>query len=319
MGSIVKRLIGYLLIAGTAVGSVVAVNNAQNIIDWWRLRDYQPSATISRLADTTQMNDLGRRLFYVHNPAILDKSSFQTSCTVGEATIVLGCYVSNQRIYIYDVTDVRLDGVEEVTAAHEMLHAAYDRLPSSEKERIGVLLNDAYNKTDNNRLRENIKSYKDRDPSIVTNELHSILGTEVRDLPKDLEEYYSQYFIDRNTVVTLAEAYSAEFVKREKQIEDYDKNLTVLNGDITLRQAGLSLKSEALKQERRLLESQRNNPAAFNQAVDGYNENVVVYNNEVNALKVLIDEYNKLIVLRNSIAIEERELVEAIDTRESVL
>ena len=37
-------------------------------------------------------------------------------------TAVLGCY-ANREISIFNVTDQRLDGIREVTAAHEMLHA----------------------------------------------------------------------------------------------------------------------------------------------------------------------------------------------------
>ena len=36
--------------------------------------------------------------------------------------------------YIYNVNDERLNGLKEVTAAHEMLHAAYERLPESDKK-----------------------------------------------------------------------------------------------------------------------------------------------------------------------------------------
>ena len=127
---------------------------ARDILDWWRLRDYAPTQEISLLAESSGMNDRGKKYFYVHDPALLDKAAFTSSCTVGEETIVLGCYITNQRIYLYNVDDERLAGVEEVTAAHEMLHAAYDRLSPAEKERTNALLEEAYSRVTDERLRK---------------------------------------------------------------------------------------------------------------------------------------------------------------------
>jgi len=46
-----------------------------------------------------------------------------------------------------------------------------------------------------------------------------------------------------------------------------------------------------------------------------YNGKVGRYNGDIAKLKILIVEHNKVVELRNAIALEERELVEAIDTR----
>jgi hypothetical protein len=316
---IYKKVLLVVLLISTAVGAVLSVNNAQNIIDWWRLRDYTPTAKIEAVADRTSMSEHGKKLFYVHDPELLNKDNFQTSCTVGESTIVLGCYISNQRIYLYEVEEARLDGVVEVTAAHEMLHAGYDRLELKEKDRVDKLLLEAYDRIENSRLREIIESYRQRDPSVVSNELHSILGTEYRDLPRDLEDHYSKYFVDRLSVVALAEAYAEEFEKREAQIEDFDKQLNELNGEITRIQAELTLQNTALQNDRTKIESYRSDPDKYNSAVTVYNRNVGTYNNGVAKVKTLIEQYNNLVVERNKIAVEERELVEAIDTRESEL
>lgn len=310
-----KKLVVFLVLSVMLASAFVAASHTQEIVDWWRLRDYVAPADISALADASGLNEKGRKLFYVHEPALLDKTEFQGSCTVSEATIVLGCYISRQNIYLYNVSDERLAGVEEVTAAHEMLHAAYDRLELAERERVDKLLQEAYERVDSERLRNNIAAYRERDPSIVNNELHSILGTEVRNLPRDLEDYYRRYFDDRAKVVSLAEAYSAEFVRREEQIASYDQQLSVLNGEISRRQADLNTQVAALEQERILVEQLRGNPQAFNQAVDAYNAKVTMYNNGVAEVKRLVEQYNNIVEERNQIAVEERDLVNAIDTR----
>lgn len=314
-----KRILPVLTLTIVAAGAFIAVSNLQNIMDWWRLRSYVPSDIIAKIATDARMNDEGRRLFYIHDPAILSKAEFQNGCTVGEVSIVLGCYISNQRIYLFDVQEERLSGVEEVTAAHEMLHAAYDRLKPSEKERVDRLLQEAYERVTDARIIENINTYRQRDPSVVPNELHSILGTEVRDLPAELEEYYKAYFVDRLGVVTLAESYAEEFEVREKQIEAYDSQLTNINGEITRMQADLTVENEALEQERALIDRLRGDVAAYNDAVVSFNAKVGSYNASAKELKSLIETYNSIIEQRNAIAVEERELVEAIDTRATEL
>lgn len=289
--------------------------NVQKISDWWVLRDYVPSSEVSELATNASLNEESRKLFYVYDPQLLPKENFKGKCEVGEETIVLGCYISTDKIYVLDVDDPRLEGVEEVTAAHEMLHAVYDRMSGSEKARIDSLLLDYYTNLNDERLNTTIENYRTRDPSIITNELHSILGTEYSSLPSELEAHYSRYFVDRQTVVTQSEKYVDEFERREAVIKDYDVRLSTLNVQIEELQTNLEFKSTALEQESRNLDSLRSDPKAFNQAVPAYNSSVNQFNNDLELLKAKIDEYNVIVKERNVVALEEQELVKAIDSR----
>ena len=107
-------------------------------------------------------------------------------------------------IALFDVTDPRLDGIEEVVASHEMLHAAWDRMSQGEKDRLTPLLDAAYAEQANNKdLVERMAFYARTEPGEETNELHSILGTEVAHLSPALEKYYSQYFSNRQALVAL--------------------------------------------------------------------------------------------------------------------
>ena len=287
----------------------------QPAIDWWRLRAYVPSVEISRLADNASFTDEGRRLFYVYYPELLDKPNFQGKCSASEETIVLGCYLSQEKIFVFDVEDERLDGVEQVTAAHEMLHVVYERLSDIERNSIDELLNAHFKSLNDERLNKTIESYSARDPSIVSNELHSIIGTEFRDLPKELENHYNKYFLDRLSVVTLAEAYESEFTSREKEIESYDSRLKSLSISIDDQETQLEFLGSSLTQEKSQLERLRGNTDAYNNAVPVFNQKIRDYNNLLENLKSDIAEYNNLIVERNKIAVQEQELVEAIDSR----
>lgn len=311
-----KRDIGIFVLFGILAGGVASVVYRQDIADWYTLRSYLPPAKIEAIADSARFTDPSTRLFYVHAPELLDKDNFLGKCSNDEETIVLGCYKTNDKIYILDVEDARLEGVEEVTAAHEMLHAAYDRLSASERSRIDALTASVFQNTTNERLRRTIESYRQRDPSVVPNELHSILPTEIRELPQELEEYYQQYFTDRTVVVTLAEAYAAEFTSRESTILEFDTQLNQLKPLIDQNQASVDQLQSALNFEQKQLEQLIDSPEEYNNAVPSYNAKVREYNTLIATLKQQINQYNIIVAERNKIALEEKELVEAIDTRD---
>jgi len=313
---ILKRLLGYGLLIGVFVGGFYAVNRSQDIIDWYRLRDYVPTERIAQISDSVSLNEYGQTLFYVNDPAITsDKQQFAVDCRTSNEIIVLGCHVTNGGIFLFDVEDERLNGIVEVTAAHEMLHAGYDRLAGDEKERVITMLNRAYEDVANDRIRKTISAYESRDPSVVPNELHSILGSEVKDLPKELEDYYSQYFNDRSQVVVISNEYEAEFIKRQDRIEAFDAQLDELNSNIVRLEAQLTTDAQNLASRRSQLESQRGNPEQFNAGVRTYNAQVNQYNEDIEVLRGIVAEYNGIVAQRNDIAIEERELNEAIDSR----
>jgi predicted nucleic acid-binding Zn-ribbon protein len=309
-----KSLIfGFTLILFALSGWLIV--NLQSVADWWKLRSYVPSAQIAKLSIDSSFSTEGQKLFYVHDPALLPKADFKGKCTVGEQTIVLGCYISNDKIYVFDVDDVRLDGVEQVTAAHEMLHAVYDRMSAKEKSSLDAELVAFYETLDNERLRKTIDNYRSRDPSVVPNELHSILGTEVSKLPQSLEQHYAKYFLDRQTVVKLSEAYEAEFARRQDQIETYDSQLKDLSASIDSQENQIELLGVALADEQKNLQSLKGNPQAYNAAVPGFNRKVSDYNSQLENLKIDIKNYNSIVEDRNAIASEEQDLVNAIDTR----
>ncbi len=287
-----------------------------NIYDSLRLRNYQPSAQIVQLASDTTMSERGRHLFYVYHPELDQKETFNNNCKGNERTIVLGCYVPGIGIYIYDVTDPRLQGITQVTSAHEMLHAAYGRLSSSDKTKIDDLLNQTYNKLDDQRIKDNIEDYR-KNGADVTNELHSILGTEVRNLPPELEQYYTRYFSSRAKIVDYSEKYEQVFTQRKQQVTADDQKLQALKKQIEQDQDALAGQKAAIDSDHSRLEAllAAKQYEAYNQGVPGFNAQVNAYNAQVRHIGQLIDQYNALVAERNAIASEESELIKAIDSR----
>jgi hypothetical protein len=125
-----KKIISLVILLAIVAFPVVAIANVQAIEDWWNLRGYSPPAEIAKLAAEDTMTPKAQRLFYVNHPQLIsDKAQFRQACPLSEQTIVLGCYYHIQGsikegIALSDITDNRLNGVEEVTAAHETLHSA---------------------------------------------------------------------------------------------------------------------------------------------------------------------------------------------------
>ncbi len=310
--SLVTLAAVWILLGVSAFGFI----KRQDVFDWWRLRGYTANPAISALADATAMTQTARRLFYVYHPMLQDKSNFRQFCTSQEESIVLGCYISSDGIYLLDVADGRLVGVEEVTAAHEMLHAAYERLSSDEQKEINALLIEAEKTLTDKRVAKTLAAYRDSSTNEIFNEMHSIFGTELSTLPPALEQYYERYFSDRSKVVSLAQAYATAFVSREERIALLDAELAVQKTDIEADKAELEQQSTELSDDREELDQLRqSDPEAYNTRVDSYNAAIRSYNDNLRSLKSQIAGYNIKIAERNSLALEEQQLVEAIDTR----
>ncbi len=302
---------------------IVAVGlwQAQNIVDWWRLRGYTPPAAISALADRTAMTAFGRHLFYVNRPQILEGDAFNDQCrSAAEQSIVLGCYISGDRgIFLFGVTDERLDGVVETTAAHEMLHAAYNRLSVREKRRVDGMLESYYkNDLKDERIKRTIDAYRQSEPRDVVNEMHSIFGTEIASLPSELETYYQKYFTNRSTVTTMAAHYQAEFTSRRDQAKIYDDQLAAIKKTIEANQRELKTRRSAIESEYDRLQQLRSggDAAAYNASVDSYNAKASAYNALLAATQAKINEYNTIVEKRNALALETRELTQALSSQQ---
>ncbi|HYH36207.1 MAG TPA: hypothetical protein VD706_01775, partial [Candidatus Saccharimonadales bacterium] len=261
-----------LLLAWFAALGLVALNR-HNITDWWKLQQYHPPDTIAALTVQDTMTPYARKLFYINQPQIDNKTVFSKNCpnNGGEQTIVLGCYRGGQSgIFLLEVDEPRLDGVTQVTAAHEMLHAAYERLSSAERKKVDGMLVD-YNNSGllDARVQKTVAAYKKSEPKDVINEMHSIFGTEVANLPAELEAYYKRYFDNRARVVSYAAQYQAEFTNRQIIVAQYDAQLRYLKRQIETGQDELQVKQGEIDsmQDRLLAQKNDGDTAGYNAGI----------------------------------------------------
>lgn len=311
-----RNFLSWVLLTIVIGMGVFGLANFQAISDYFRLRGYDPPKRIEKLADDTTMLDSTRRIFYVNHPKLSDKAEFNAECRTTEQSIILGCYVANKGIFLLDVEEPKLSGVIEVTAAHEVLHAHYDRLSSSEREKVDRMTADFFENVTNERIKKTVESYREKDSSIVPNELHSILATEVRDLSPELEEYYKKYFNDRAKLVEFSEQYEKAFIDLENQAESIGARLSSLKTQIDANRSQIDALSAELNQEKAELDALLDSGQVeeYNNSVSGFNRRVASYNSLINQTRQLINQYNDLVAEQNSLVLQQQELNEAIDS-----
>lgn len=289
----------------------------QAISDWIQLYGYAPTATISTLATETTMTGAAQHLFYLNKPQISDKAQFSNHCTNQEKTIVLGCYHGGQNgIYILKIADnSELNGVMQVTAAHEMLHAAYDRLSADDRTNINAQLQAYFdNSLHDKAIRAEVNAYRKTEPGELLNEMHSIFGTEVANLPSGLETYYARYFASRKSVVVQAERYQSAFRKHESAVAKYDVQIAVLQKQIKSGESLLQTNAADLKSALSRLNALKsaNKIDSYNVAVPGYNSLVRSYNALLETTRDQILQFNILVTKRNALVVEEQQLIKQL-------
>lgn len=292
---------------------VAAILNRQYIIDKYNAWEFKPSPEIAQIANDVGLNENGRFYYFASRPELDFAKEFNGECRSREqGNAILGCY-KNQRIYIYNVNDERLNGLKEVTAAHEMLHAAYERLPESDKKVVNTLLEKEYRKNSDAEFSKRMDYYKRNQPGEEYNELHSIIGTEFADISPQLEDYYKRYFNNRSQVVALHSKYSDKFKELKqgsaslrKELENlsisinnaslkYNRDISNLNSEINTfnsraKNGDFSSQEDFLNERRYLIKSTRKleqDRANINRYIGQYESKRIEYNK-------LVDESNSM-------------------------
>jgi hypothetical protein len=284
-----------------------------------QLARYTPSPEVAALARQANMSEDGRRAFYLTTPTIEATKVGLKKCDKHstEKTVILGCYVSEKGIkgiFIQKVTDKRLAGTMQVTAAHEMLHAVYhNHLSENERKEIGAELVRVFDGLNNPRLKKLIQIYRDRNSDQVNSELHSFLGTEVPNLSPKLEQHYAKYFVDRATVVAMAQKNEQTFAQIVNKAELIDRQLKSMKGDLDQREQSVKEQGSSIEQQRRQLE-RIGNPEEYNNRLTGFNQQVNAYNGQIKVLKQQINSYNRLVNSYNMLSSEEKSLNESLRT-----
>jgi len=303
-----------------AIALIIGYINRQYIIDQAIVWAFKPTAGVVNLADRSGMNDGGKFLYLASQPQIQESQDFNLSCSRIEAvTSILGCY-SNGQIYVYNVTDPQLDGVREVTAAHETLHAAYIRLSSADKSVLDNLLEAEYKKLISDVSFQQKMAFYDRtEPGQRNNELHSVIGTEVAVVSPELETYYDRYFSNRQAVVALNAKYITVFKSLESRANELKTQLDTISADISTRSAQynadvVAMNSAIADFNYRADNSMFDSQYQFNQQRSSLVNRVNVLNNDKNEIDNQVVTYNALVIEYNSLATQSQKLYNSMDS-----
>ena len=210
-GNVVVKTVIFAISLALIAFSTWLFLNRQYVIDTLTIWSYEPTAAVQAVNSRAALTDKGAFYFYATQPVLAEQDEFNTGCPRQEVgNPILGCYTGDGRIYIYNITNEQLDGMEEVTAVHEMLHAVWARMSDTEREGMTSRLMSAYGEITNSDLADRMAYYERTEPGQIANELHSILGTEFTSLSPELEAHYAQYF-DRATVLSLFASYNSVY------------------------------------------------------------------------------------------------------------
>jgi len=262
-GSLVSLIVLFI----SAALALVLVLNRQAIIDQLAVWQYEPSQEIRGFTDRTAMTDRGEFLFYASQPSLEGTQMFNEKCArIEQSSAILGCY-NGQYIYIYDVKNEKLDGIREVTAAHEMLHAAYLRMSDNERAKVDRLVEAEYTKLSGNQeFAERMAFYARTEPGERDNELHSIIGTEVALIDPELEQHYTAYFTDRSKVVALHTQYASIFYELQARGKELSAELERLADQIEAASGAYNQATVALNNDIQSFNERANSGAFSSQA-----------------------------------------------------
>lgn len=311
-----SSLLTFLIaIAITAIGFFYGAT----ITDWVKGFAYTPSEQVAATNNRIGFTPRGQQIFYATFPSVEDKTQFNASCSSGERTVaILGCYVGD-RIYIYNIQNAELDGTLEVTAAHEMLHAAYQRLNYFERQQVDAMIKSEYETIkDVPEISQIMQYYTAAEPGAELDELHSIIGTTIKDLPAPLEVYYGRYFSNRSAIVTLNEKYNAVFSSLTAQADELQKKVDTDGKQLQRDMATYQIDLNQLNLDIQSFNSRANSggfttQSEFTTARTALEARVATLNDRRSGLNARADAYNNDIAKLNALAVHVNKLNESIN------
>lgn len=216
-------VIAMIVVGAILAGAVWIALNPQRVTDQLAVWSFKPSAALEGYVDRSLFTDEGRFLFFASQPVIAPEGEFDDVCASRSEDVgILGCYLPNeQTIFLYDVTDARLDGLEEAVAAHELLHAVWDRMSQADRDALAPYLEaEVTARADDEDLAQTLAFYAENEPAERLNELHSIVATEFDEIAPELEAHYAKYFVDRSVIAALHEKSNAVFEEQARAITE---------------------------------------------------------------------------------------------------
>ena len=308
-----------VLLVLVAIATIIVLNRAW-IYDWFRGVTYRPTAEMISIRDELNLTGRGEFLFNATQPELNEADAFNANCRQDESEVaVLGCYTAGN-IYVYNITDAKLDGIRELTAAHELLHAVWARMGSTEKEDLKPILQQVY-QNNLSVLKDDIETYADDE---WIEEIFVRAGTEIKKLPDTLEKYYAEIFDDQDAIVDFYESYIAVFREIKMKMEGLASEIEVLRDSINVKMTEYENKVNQLEVDITRFNNCAETAGCFATEAEFYvqRNTLVARENELNLLNDeinnMIDNYNLKVDEYNADALESRKLQNMINSKADI-
>ena len=155
-----RNIVGCVFLIIVVVLAAAIVLNRQWLYDFWRGKTYVATPEMSRIRASLNLTGQGEFLFDASQPELSERDDFNARCRrENDEKAILGCYTEGN-IYVYDITEAELDGIRELTAAHELLHAVFARMSDDEKDALKSDLNQVYQANEQD-LSEDLANYSE--------------------------------------------------------------------------------------------------------------------------------------------------------------
>ena len=298
-----KKYLKWLGLALVLAVAVTVLLNQQWITDFVRGMGYQPSGQMGRIMDSLDLTGRGEFLFKASRPELSSQDEFNAICrtAMDEEMAVLGCY-TNDNIYVYNIESAELDGIRELTTAHELLHAVWARMGEGDRSALRSALSQALEKN-RNILGEELDVY---DAGQKQEELFVRAGTEVADLPAELEKVYGEVFTDQDKVVGFYNKYIGVFRAMEKEMDELAEQMKEIQAQIDSLSSDYESRVNVLSGEIDVFNACAETAGCFASEGEFYSRRAVLVAEQealegmYNQINGLVDQYNGLVEKYNA-------------------
>lgn len=316
-----KRITGFIAIAIIVIAVIAIILNREWIYDFWRGIGYEPVAEVEQMRDDLRLTDRGVFLFNASRPELMSRDSFNETCRSDEdaESAVLGCY-TDKTVYVYDIVDDELKGIRELTLAHELLHAVWERMDDGKRSELKELLLQVL-ANNQELLGEELDNY---DNEQKQEELYVRAGTEIKNLPDKLEKHYAEIFQNQDGVVDFYNSYIRVFRRLEAEMDSLKAEMENIEAEIQGKTDAYKQRLESLDSEITRFNSCANTAGCFTsewQFRTRRNELVAEsqrLDDLYDEIDGLIDKYNEDVEKYNNDVLHNNRLMKIVNSNETV-
>lgn len=309
-------ILSFVLISGSVAFTFL---NWRGILDFIAAKNYKPTSEITQIVQRIKPTDTGKTIFYASNPQVEDSAEFNGNCKSSEGdSAVLGCYRA-EKIHVYNVVNTKLDGIKDVAAAHELLHAIWQRMSRDERIKIGNLLEAEYEKNKTPEFEKLMQSYEKTEPGEKINELHSLIGTEYANISKELESHYAKFFQNRKEIVQIYQGYDNNLKNLKNQAEKLSNELKAEKEQIEALNAKYSDDIKKINSD--IANFNSNAKSGYYETQQAFNADrakLLVRIQQIEAWRTainnLVNNYNSKVEELNQVSIQQNELYKSMNS-----